>query len=262
MSQTTNTITEKTADTADLIGTVIFTCVVFAALGIFVLVLLFAYQKKYIKHLKEQEKLKLDNERNILNAQIEVKEQTLKDTGAELHDNVGQLLSLAKLQLVKCTADNIENTKDLIQTAIVEVRELSHRLNLDWANDASLFELIGLEIQKLEKVGYFEISQHFTSQEFQFKKEHKILLLRCVQETIQNILKHSEATKIDFKSTLENQQLILKIEDNGKGFDVVSVQKAAGLTNMTERMKTVGGEFEITSIKGTGTISIFKAPVG
>ena len=86
----------QTSTTGDLIGTIIFVTIAFAALGVFVLILLFAYQKKYIKHLREKERLKSENERNICEAQLEVKEQILKDTGAELHDNVGQLLTLAK----------------------------------------------------------------------------------------------------------------------------------------------------------------------
>jgi two-component system NarL family sensor kinase len=251
----------QTSTTGDLIGTIIFVTIAFAALGVFVLILLFAYQKKYIKHLKEQERLKSENERNICEAQLEVKEQTLKDTGAELHDNVGQLLTLAKLQLSKNAIHNIESTKDLLQSAINEVRELSHRLNLEWANDTDLSILLELEVKKLRKTDFFVIHNHLKIEELKLSSIEKIIILRCVQEAIQNIVKYAEATEISFFGETQKQLLIIKVSDNGLGFNIEKTRKSAGLTNMSSRMKTIGGEFKITSTERKGTICEFILPL-
>ncbi len=251
----------QTQNTADLIGTVIFAAVAFAALGIFVLILLFAYQKKYIKHLKEQERLKLENERNILNAQLEVKEQTLKDTGADLHDNVGQLLSLIKLQLAHQKDDKTKYTRELVQNAIDEVRELSHRLNLEWAKDTNLNDVLELEYKKLEKPGFFTVKNHLSIQDLELSNNKKIITLRCVQEAVQNIIKYADANEITFFGEIQKQSLIIKIIDNGLGFDVEQTKKSAGLTNMASRMKTIGGEFKINSDFGNGTTCVFTIPL-
>ncbi|OAQ37929.1 hypothetical protein A5893_16285 [Pedobacter psychrophilus] len=251
----------QTSTTGELIGTVIFVTIAFAALGVFVLILLFTYQKKYIKHLKEQDRLKLENERNILNAQLEVKEQTLKDTGADLHDNVGQLLSLVKLQLAHQKDEKTKYTRELVQNAIDEVRELSHRLNLEWAKDTNLYDLLELEYKKLEKPGFFILKNHLTIQDLELSNNKKIIILRCVQEAIQNIIKYADANEITFFGETQKQALIIKIVDNGLGFDVERTKKSAGLTNMASRMKTIGGEFKINSDFGSGTTCEFMLPL-
>lgn len=119
------------------------------------MILLFAYQKKYIKHLKAQENLKLESERNLLNAQLEIKEQTLKDTAADLHDNVGQLLSLIKLQLAHQKDEKTKFIRELVQNAIDEIREFSNRLNLEWAKNTNIYSLLVLEIKKCRKAWVF-----------------------------------------------------------------------------------------------------------
>ncbi|MEO5910675.1 MAG: ATP-binding protein [Pelobium sp.] len=238
---------------SDVIGTIIFVCGAFGALGVFILVLLFSYQKKYIKHLKKEESLKLENERNLLNAQIEVKEQTLKDTGADLHDNVGQILSLVKLQLANQNDERTKYSRELLQGAINEVRELSHRLNLDWAKEVSLKELIELELKKLLKTDLFKLDVSLVENEFEIKNDYKILIIRCIQECIQNILKHAKATTIQFHMTSSPQLLEIIISDNGVGFDTNETTPSAGLNNMSNRMKTIGGSFEVYSAVGSGT---------
>ncbi|TKB98549.1 sensor histidine kinase [Pedobacter cryophilus] len=245
----------------DVIGTIIFISIAFAALGIFVLMLLFAYQRKYIKHIKAEEALKLENERNLLNAQIEVREQTLKDTGAELHDNVGQLLLLAKMQLARQNDVKTANSRDLIQSAIEEIRELSHRLNLDWSQDFNLMELIEIELKKLRKLDILKIEFLPLKQDFLIDQKYKIIILRCLQESIQNMLKHSSASKIKLEVALEQNHLIVSLHDNGKGFNPILKTQSAGLINMSARMKSIGGSFEINSdMAGMGTTCKFIVP--
>lgn len=67
-----------------------------------------------------------------------------------------------------------------------------------------------------------------------------------MQEAVQNVVKYAEATEIIFKGEVKNDFLMIKIADNGLGFDIKSIKKSAGLTNMNSRMRTIGGEFKIS----------------
>ena len=246
----------------EIIGTIIFICVAFTALGVFVLVLLFSYQRKYIKHIRAEEALKLENERSLLNAQIEIREQTLKDTGAELHDNVGQLLLLAKMQLTRQDDSQTVNSRELIQNAIEEIRSLSHRLNLDWGKDFDLAELIEIELKKLRKSELIEIDYIPLKKDFIIDHKYKIIILRCLQEALQNILKHASASKVKLELLLEKNNLLITIHDNGVGFNPIFKTQSAGLANMAARMKSIGGKFEINlAIDGMGTTCKFIVPL-
>jgi signal transduction histidine kinase len=246
----------------DIIGSIIFVAIAFAAIGVFVLVLLFSYQRKYIRHIRAEGALKLENERNLLNAQIEVREQTLKDTGAELHDNIGQLLLLAKMQLARQNDPQTVNSRELIQNAIEEIRELSHRLNLDWGQDFDLSELVEIELKKLRKSNLLEIDYTPLTQDFLIDHKYKIIILRCLQEALQNILKHASASKIKLELLLENNHLLVTIHDNGIGFNPIFKTQSAGLVNMAARMKSIGGKFEINlAIDGLGTTCKFIVPL-
>ena len=226
------------------------------------MVLLFTYQRKYIKHIRAEEALKLKNERNLLNAQIEIREQTLKDTGAELHDNVGQLLLLAKMQLAKQNDAQTVNSRELIQNAIEEIRTLSHHLNLDWGQDFNLTELIEIELEKLKKSNLLKIEYAPIRQSFLIDSNYNIIILRCLQEAFQNILKHASASKINLELLVENNYLLITVRDNGIGFNPVSNTQSAGLINMAARMKAIGGKFEINlATNGLGTTCKFIVPL-
>lgn len=247
---------------ADIIGTLIFVAIAFAAIGVFVIILLFTFQQKRINYIRAEEALKLENERNLLNAQIEVREQTLKDTGAELHDNIGQLLLLAKMQLTRQNDPQTIDSRELIQNAIEEIRGLSHRLNLDWGKYFDLSELIEIELKKLRKSKLLEIDYIPLREDFVIDHKYKIIILRCLQEALQNILKHASASKIKLELLVDQSHLLVTIHDNGVGFNPIFKTQSAGLANMAARMKSIGGKFEINlAIDGLGTTCKFIVPI-
>ena len=130
------------------------------AIGIITLVLV--YQKRQAQYLKENENLKLSFEKELLKSQIEIQEQTLAHLGRELHDNLGQVASLIKINLSTISlgeqdkaGEKIENTKDLTRQLIADIKSLSVSLGSDLLTELGLVKAIETEVGRVNKTGEF-----------------------------------------------------------------------------------------------------------
>src|SRR5690606_10534228 len=121
---------------------ILFGSIVLLAIGIFMIVMILVYQKKKIRHIREQEEIRSKYARSVLKATIEIREETLEYVGRELHDNIGQLLSLVKLYLSKPSVKPSTDVKWLIEQAITDIRALSHNLNIGRIDGYAISEFI------------------------------------------------------------------------------------------------------------------------
>ena len=209
--------------------------------------------------------LKEKYDQEILKSQIEVQNQTLQHIGRELHDNIGQLLSVAKINLNVLEESNIaeheyiKQTNEIISQSINDLRALTKSLDGDFVKDFGLEESISHELQRIRKTKKFETEISVLGTKRKLGYEIEIVIFRIVQEALNNALKHSKAKNIDvvlqyFPSTFE-----LTIKDNGSGFDLENVQSktiefsGAGLRNMHKRMELIGGKCTIKSVVKEGT---------
>jgi len=210
---------------------------------------------------KEAKKRQLQQEvftSKLLNTQEIERSRVAK----ELHDSVGQ-----KLLLLKNTVfikDNLrEEEIHLLDETINEVREMSHNLH------PFQFEKLGL-IKSLENMisAFQKSSQVFYSSEIEdisglIPKKKEIFIFRMLQESITNVEKHSEATACQLSVKTNDDYVIFKVKDNGKGFKLLQKLEetdSLGMKTLQERSHYIGAIFTIDSIIGKGTTIQIKIP--
>ena len=244
---------------------------VFLILAISVISFIVLFQKRQLQNQQDKTALKTAYDQEILKSQIEVQNQTLQHIGRELHDNIGQLLSVAKINLnVLEESDNMEHefikqTNEIISQSINDLRSLTKSLDGDFVNDFGLEESISHELQRIRKTKKFQTEISVLGMKRTLGYEIEIVLFRIVQEVLNNALKHSKAQNIDIVLQYLPTSFELTVKDNGKGFDLENIHpesiesSGAGLRNMQRRMELIGGKCVINSVLGEGTeIKLFK----
>lgn len=196
----------------------------------------------------------------------------------ELHDDLGQALSLIKLRLgyieghlranQELLKQHCADTINYIDETIEDVRRLSHDLSPAVLEDFG----ITLAIRKLIH-GIIEIHRNIhidhtiADIDHLVPKEFHINIYRIIQETVTNILKHADARNISIVMKQKDSEVIILIEDDGKGFDVqqalsvITVEKGLGLASIQERIRMIGGTLYIDSQQGKGTRITLRIPV-
>lgn len=245
------------------IGTIIF--LVLAALFVFFIVSTIQRKRKL---LSAQREMQAKHTEALLQTEIEIKEQTLKTISQEIHDNVGQVLSLAKLNLNTLDFDTgvareekIQKSIQLVSKAINDLRELSKSLNGDKVADLGLTEAIANELQIIKNTGVFETTLQVDGEPCPMEPHVEMVMFRIVQESLNNAVKHSKARNIDILISNNSPQCTILITDDGEGFDVDTLEAAdtgIGLKNMQSRSQLINAYFNIESAPGRGTRVILK----
>ncbi len=235
-------------------------------LVIFIISFFFIHQRRQTQHKLEKASLKAQYEAEILNAENEIQEQTMRDISRELHDNVGQMLTLAKMQLNKLAEDSpdnqrVSNSKEFVQNALTDIRALSKTLNNENVLAEGLSKAIQFDLQRLERTGVFKtsITDTYGGQMLDHKKE--IVVFRTYQELVQNTMKHAQAKNIKVNLEETNEHFKLELLDDGIGFNFSEkiTQKGfgggAGLNNLVHRAKLLGGELVWENNSSGGTLA-------
>jgi len=242
-------------------------------LALFILSFLFYYQRRQLKNIQEKEIMQSQFAQTLLQTQLEIQEQTLKNISQEIHDNVGQVLTLAKLNLATTTvaeeaaSEKIKTSQQLIGKAIQDLRDLSRSLNTDYVEELGFVRSVEYELELLQKTGTIATELNIEGTIIKFDKQKELILFRIVQETIHNIMKHAEAKKISAAIDFTNEAVTIIIKDNGKGFDLTPLNDDSnhtfglGLRNMNNRATLIGAKFSIDSISGTGTEVYLQLPI-
>jgi PAS domain S-box-containing protein len=210
--------------------------------------------------------LEISKERTISKSVIEALEDERNTLGAELHDNVNQILGMSKLQLeYASTSPNsleiIKKTSSYIQDAINEIRRISYNLAPPNLNDIGLESSIRVLIQKLNITDLFSVSITFKANEKKLDFNYQLAVYRIIQESLNNIIKHAGATDVEVTVVEENNMLLTTVQDNGKGFNLKTLKnKGIGLKNMQFRAQALQGQLEIESNK-TGTLIKVISPI-
>ncbi|WP_136668646.1 sensor histidine kinase [Flavobacterium sp. H122] len=235
--------------------------VIFAILGLaglcFVIILLFIFfQKKKNKLIAKQTETQKQFEVELVESQIEIREQTLRYISWELHDNIGQLLTLAKLQLQKIKDQDTKELNDNLTFILNEVRAISKVTNPDYVNKISLEDALKLETDRFNRLNYIKSALTIQGDSFSVNPKSETIIFRILQEFFSNTIKHSKASKLDVRINYHDDQKTISIlaKDNGKGF-IQSDQNenGIGLTNMKKRGLLIDAEVNIESELNAGT---------
>jgi len=219
----------------------------------FIIIMVIYHRQRQIKNQQKVESIKAAYENTILNVEKEIREDILSYVGRELHDNVGQMLSLAKLNLSSSKAEKVYEGKILINEIIKEVRSLSKSLNLDWVESITLEEYIKMELGKLESTEFCKVAFQNNGNPLQLSKEKKLVLIRIIQELLNNSIKYAQPSLIEITVNSDNSKSEIAIKDDGKGFVVSNNSEGSGMYNLKNRMTTIGGELLVHSKIGKGT---------
>ncbi len=217
------------------------------------------------KDITKQKKQDQEINKTILFAQ----EKEKFFLGSELHDNIMQILvgSLFSSGMIRNLPEHekkyLEETRGYIKTSIQELRALSHQLAPVVSKDHSLKESLENLLQDFNNSKKFDI--HFNIMDTLGKPidpNIQLNIYRIIQEQLQNILKHSGATFIQILVNIGNDKIVLKIFDNGKGFDTqLKKYDGIGLSNIKRRVEIFSGFLTIKSSTGNGCEIIAEIPL-
>lgn len=202
-------------------------------------------------------------QQELLRSQLEIQERTLKNIAQEIHDNIGQTLSLVKLNLntLDPAKPNWEEkkhmSKNLVGKAIQDLRNLSKTLHSDTILAAGLFKAIEYELSIIEASGAGHTSLQISGEPLRLHADKELILFRIVQEALNNIIKHAKATLISVKIWADESTLYLLVADDGTGFDPAPQKEGmdggSGLRNMCSRAQLIGGSCKVRSAANKGT---------
>ena len=249
--------------------------VLFAFLSIIILVIISIYffSKKEIKFKNDLNELKNKQEKEMLKAQLEIQEETFKKISREIHDNISLGLTLAKLQLNNAIisdskdTDTLMATVDLISKSLVDLNDISKSLDAKQMVAHGLINALQSEVDVIKKSGLLEADLETSGEPVYLDAEIDLILLRIFQEACNNIIKHANAKKIDVDLYYKPDELLMKITDDGNGFDIDAVRsnkeirKMSGLKNLETRAQLINATFEIISFPKVGTTINIKIPI-
>lgn len=208
-----------------------------------------------IRHRAEVAELKQQHDREVMQAEREAVNHTLRDIGRELHDNVGQLLTVAQMGLNTVIDDRpdvrLDAARDALDQGVEEVRRLGHSLNSDLWRQRSLADAVSAEAERLERVGRIHAYVEVNGPLPELPPDSSTVLFRVFQEVVNNALKHSGADVINIVLDGRGGPL-LTVADNGAGFDAGRTVGNGGLVNIRKRCGLIGYSATCTSAPGQG----------
>ena len=252
----------------EIIGFIIFFSIIFLLFISGVILFIFQYRKRKI--LYEQEKMKTEEKHRIelLNMELQSQIQTMQHIGQEIHDNVGQKLTLASLYTKQLSTGSeitmekkIISIGNIIDESLTELRQLSKTLTNPELANASLSFLLDEEAKRINVSGICYVSINSSVGDIVLPHIDKNILFRLLQEFIQNSLKHSKCRRIEIRLGTKNDQLLITAMDDGNGFDTSVTSKGIGLQNMKRRAEQLNAMYQLSSEGGKGTTLTLQLPI-
>lgn len=210
---------------------------------------------------------KLRKERNdkkeFAEALIYAQEEERKRIARDLHDGIGQSLLLIKKQMEITHTTTLEN-QDLINNTLEEVRSISRDLHPLQLEKFGLQAAIESIFDRVNEVSDIFVSKEIRLDGITLSDKAQLNIYRVIQEAVNNIMKHAQASAIKIEMKQQDKYLFVKVMDNGTGFDYessVKKSKSLGLQTMRERIVNIGGQFRIKKNTPNGTVVELMLPV-
>lgn len=202
--------------------------------------------------------LKQQQQRRV-EAMMEAQEKERKRIAEELHDHLGQMLSLVKLNFsqledyITGKFELFENTNQLLDESCQEIRRIAYNLMPPDIQHKALAEILGILLRRQAIASTLDIRFTHASVPDDLSELIMLNVYRIVQELVHNVIKHAQANylKIDLEGTTEG--IILTVEDDGQGFEIEMVTSGLGLRNIHSRVHLLKGKIEVHSAPKAGT---------
>jgi len=233
-------------------------------LAVFLVSFVYLYQRRQFAFLREKQQIRSQFQEELLKTRLEIQEETFRSISEEIHDNIGQTLSFIKLNLNTMTPslpdrqeEKWRESKDLLTKVIQDLRGLSRTLNTDFIRDIGLAGAVRQQLGMLDRSGLYKIRLELLGEEKALPANRELVVYRVIQELLNNIVKHAEATAIRLCMRYEPERLTVVVEDDGVGFDpehlAVQERSGIGLRNVLNRISMINGTATIQSARGAGT---------
>jgi signal transduction histidine kinase len=196
---------------------------------------------------------------------IDSQEHERRRIAAELHDSLGQHLIVIKNRALLGSMQSADGVKDQFEEisasatqSIDEVKQIAYNLRPYHLDKLGLGTSIEAMTERLGASSHVEFTVTIPSMNGVVPRDQEINVYRIVQESLNNIVKHSGATRASIDMAYDGPDLVIRITDNGKGFDVKAARAATigagfGLAGVGERVGMLGGRHSIVSAPGQGT---------
>lgn len=239
-----------------------FAMVLLAAAIIFFFV---TYQKRLLKKELEINRVKAEQQEELVRNIVSAQEKERKRIARDLHDEVGAMLSVVKLnvsRIEKITEQGnskvlANETKTYLDDVITQVRGISRALLPPSLEKLGLHFALEELANWINKSGQIKVECWKSGEQVRFSDKKELAIFRVVQELINNTIKHAEATAISINTRFNNGKLAVLVTDNGKGFNVEEkMNLGLGLKNLESRTQMLDARFKLKSEPGKGTSAI------
>ncbi len=237
----------------DITSIVLYTSIAVLLLIATIIITIFMAHKQRIQR-------EVAYEKELRKVENEVQEQVLTNVSHELHDNIGQLLTIINLQLQRQKLNpefvsTITPIEETVNGAIQQVRLLARSLNNHMLEQNGLVVSIEQEAKRIQSISSITIVFESDEKEPDLNKDQRLMVFRVFQEVLNNALKHAAAKTIRIALN-GSSSFLLSITDDGKGFDydkAMSVKNGMGLKNIVKRASLANLVCTIDSAVGKGS---------
>jgi len=242
----------------------------FGSVTLFILIATVSYLAFRNNKYKQDERLQAEIHKQqeiAARALFEGEQQERIRLARDLHDSIGQMLSVVKMNVSNLSMNQYDEiaiapTLNLVDKTIDEIRNISHNLIPEELNFGLLTALEGI-CEKISGNGHIDVYITIADEikDHQFKKADELSIYRVIQEVLNNMVKHASATQIALNVTKRDQSTIISIKDNGTGFDTAKLQESKGLgwKNISARINLINGKINIRSTN-QGTLVTINIP--
>jgi len=226
------------------------------ALTIGLIVFIIFHQRKVIRYQLRLQRMEQDQQKLLLNASIRLQEEERQRIAADLHDDAGPLLATARLYLNENLVNldkttqlqSIYNAKSIIDDTIQLIRNISHSLMPPTLKNFGLESAVNDLFQKISGSGSMNASSRFHDYRERLQSENELIIFRVIQELVNNILKHSNASFIHLTQNTSGNKFFIRLHHDGRGItqnDFNKLNKSnvgLGLKNIQSRLKVLHGK--------------------
>lgn len=234
------------------------------------IILLGIYRRKQIKNKLTLQAETMRQQEAATRAIIEAEETERKRIAAELHDGVGQMMSVARMNMSVFESDiqfkderqknSFENMLNLVDESCREIRNVSHQMMPLAIQKQGLKQALQSFTDKIDNQ-IIEIDLHTENLDERMDSDTESVLYRIIQECVNNTLKHANAKRLDISVIRDAEGISATIEDDGKGFDINNSKEGIGLKNIITRVSYLKGTVEVDSSPGNGTLVAIHVPL-
>jgi signal transduction histidine kinase len=227
-----------------------------------IVISLFINQKRKFRFRQEKSEMKNNFDRELLRSHLEIQSQAFESISRELHDNVGTLISIAMVHIKSLSGGIPENEQQKISEADNLLNEAldtlrSRSINPENINRLGWQRSFVAELDRIRKTNLFHVHYSEEGAPFSIELQKQIIIFRILQETLNNIVKHSRGNHIYSHVRFLNNEVLITIKDDGKGFGTPMTAlpaQGAGIENMRARAAMLPAALEINNGVDGGTI--------